>query len=276
MKKIISKWLRKFGYEVRKAQKNEKISFHSDINRNICYEFEEEANEAIKIVRKQTMLPYINLVTLYEQVLYCEKGNIEGDFVECGVWKGGAVGLMALANLKNGTIRRKLHLFDAFEEICAPNKNFDGEREINEVKKLLGEKVLINGELKPLKGIYDSFGDPGEINECKRLIENTIGYPANYVYYHKGWFQNTVPSKSKEIGKIAILRLDGDWYESTKVCLEYLFDKVVPGGFIIIDDYGAYSGCKKAVDEFLTNRKSYYYLNYSNWCCRYLVKNVNI
>jgi O-methyltransferase len=221
------------------------------------------------------MLPYVNLVTLYKQVLYCEKGKIEGDFVECGVWKGGAVGLMALANLKSGESRRKLHLFDAFEEICAPNKDIDGEVAINEVKVLLGDKALINGELEPLKGIYDSFGGPGNINECKSLIEETIGYPANYVYYHKGWFQNTIPIKSKEIGKIAILRLDGDWYESTKIYLDYLFDKVVSGGFIIIDDYGAYSGCKKAVDEFLTKRKDIYYLNYSNWCCRHVVKMAN-
>jgi O-methyltransferase len=273
MKKIISNCFSILGFEIRKAQKNENISFYNDIDRNIGYEFEKEANEAIKIVRKQTMLPYINLVTLYEQVLYCEKGNIEGDIVECGVWKGGAVGLMALANLKYGTKRRKIHLFDAFEEICAPNKNVDGKNAINEVTKLLGDKALINGELAPLKGIYDRFGGPGNIIECQRLIEKTIGYPGHYVNYHKGWFQDTIPPKSKEIEKIAILRLDGDWYESTKVCIENLFDKVVHGGFIIIDDYGAYSGCKKAIDEYLNKRNNIYYLNYSNWCCRYLIKN---
>jgi O-methyltransferase len=272
MKNLISKYLSKLGYEIRKIPKSKNILFHSDYNRNINYEFEKEANEAIKIVRKQTMLPYVNLVTLYEQVLYCEKGKIEGDLVECGVWKGGAVGLMALANLKRGDFRRKLHLFDAFEEICAPNKDVDGEVAINEVKVLLGDKALINGELEPLKGIYDSFGGPGDINECKSLIEETIGYPANYVYYHKGWFQNTIPIKSKEIKKIAILRLDGDWYESTKVCLENLYDRVVPKGIIIFDDYGLYAGCKKAVDDFLESRNEIRYLHYSSWACRYIQK----
>ncbi len=270
MKKLISRFLRKFGYEIRKIQKIENTSFIGDFNRNIGYEFEKEANEAIKIVRKQTMLPYVNLVNLYEQARYCEKGNIEGDFVECGVWKGGAVGLMALANLKNGAIRRRLHLFDAFEEICAPNEEFDGAFAIKEVKQILGSNVLVKGELTPLRGIYDNLGGPGDINECKSLIEETIGYPSNYVNYYKGWFQNTIPIKSKEIEKIAILRLDGDWYESTKICLDYLFDKVVPGGFVIIDDYGLYSGCKKAVDEFLEHRDEFYYLHYSSWACRYL------
>jgi O-methyltransferase len=272
MKKLIIKLLRDFGYEIKKAQKNENPSFLSDFDLNVGYEFEQEANEAIKLVRKQTMLPYINLVTLYEQVLYFERGNYQGDFVECGVWKGGAVGLMALANLKNGAFRRKLHLFDAFEEICAPNKEYDGEIAINEVKEILGNKALLNGELQSLEGFYDRFGGPGDIIECKRLIEDTLGYPSDYVYYHKGWFQNTIPTKSKEIEKIAILRLDGDWYESTKVCLDFLFDKVVPGGFIIIDDYGLYSGCKKAVDEFLLNKNDNYFLNYSSWSCRYIIK----
>ena len=272
MKKLIKRILRRFGVEVSKAKRNVGISFYNEIDLKIGYEFEKEANEAIKIVRKQTMLPYINLVTLYEQVLYCEKGNIEGDLVECGVWKGGAVGLMALANIKNGTIKRKLHLFDAFEEICAPNKDIDGDRAINDVKKLAGAKALINGELKPLKGIYDSFGGPSDINECKSLIEDTIGYPSNYVNYHKGWFQNTIPFKSKEIKKIAILRLDGDWYESTKVCLDNLYDKVVQNGFIIFDDYGWYDGCKKAVDEFFKSRNEIYYLHYSTGACRYIQK----
>lgn len=273
MKIIINKFLSKLGYEMKKIQNTEGIQFHRDLNKNIGYEHESEANEAIKIVRKQTMLPYINLVTLYEQVLYCEKESIEGDFVECGVWKGGAVGIMALSNLKNGINRRKLHLFDAFEEICAPNKDVDGERAINEVKNLLKGRALINGELEPLKGIYDVFGGPGDINECKRLIENVIGYPSNYVYYYKGWFQNTVPERSKEIENIAILRLDGDWYESTKICLENLYDKVVPNGIIIFDDYGLYEGCKKAVDEFFELRKELYFLHYSTWNCRYLQKN---
>ncbi|MEO8399929.1 MAG: TylF/MycF/NovP-related O-methyltransferase [Ignavibacteriaceae bacterium] len=272
MKKFINRILRIIGIEIKRARSSKIVSFHNDFNNKIGYEFEKEANEAIQIVRKQTMLPYVNLVTLYEQVLFLEKYNISGDFVECGVWKGGAVGLMALANLKFGNKRRKLHLFDAFEEICAPNEKVDGERAINEVKQALGKDALTNGELKPLKGIYDRFGGPGDINECKNLIENIIEYPKDKVHYYKGWFQETIPLNVSEIEKIAILRLDGDWYESTKVCLEHLYDKVVPGGFIIIDDYGLYSGCKKAVDEFFNIRNEVYFLNYSQWSCRYLIK----
>lgn len=272
MKKLIKRFFNFLGYKFIRVKKQGEISFFNDFDKNMGYEFENEANEAIKIVRKNTMLPYVNLVTLYEQVRYFEKNKLEGDFVECGVWNAGAVGLMALANLKYGNKRRNLHLFDAFEEICAPNEEIDGEKAINEVKQILGKKALTKGELKPLKGIYDRFGGPSDLNVCKSLIETTINYPADKVFYYKGWFQDTVPLESKSIDKIAILRLDGDWYESTKICLEYLYDKVISGGFIIFDDYGLYSGCKKAVDEFLESKNENYFLHYSSWACRYLIK----
>ena len=70
----------------------------------------------------------------------------------------------------------------------------------------------------------------------------------------KGWFQDTLILNQIRIGPIALLRIDGDWYESTKVCLECLFDNVANGGYVIIDDYGFFPGCRKAVDEFLASR----------------------
>jgi len=154
----------------------------------------------------------------------------------------------------------------------ALKEEVDGEKVINEVKKILGKDAPTKGELTPLKGIYDRFGGPSDIKECQNLFENTINYPTDKVFYHKGWFQDTIPIKSGEVDKIAILRLDSDWYESTKICLEHLFDKVVPDGFVIFDDYGLYAGCKKAVDEFLGSRNEKYFLNYSSWACRYLIK----
>ena len=119
MERIINSVFNKLGLGVK--WKKHMISFYDDYNRKLGYEFEDEANKMIQIVRKNTMLPYVNLLTLFNQVLYCEKTNIEGACVECGVWKGGTVGLMALANLQYSNRRRDPHLFDAFEEICAPN-----------------------------------------------------------------------------------------------------------------------------------------------------------
>jgi len=179
---------------------------------------------------------------------------------------------MAAANMNLSSTRRHLHLFDSFEEICAPNETVDGEMALTWVKTSLGNSAPTKGELIPLRGIYDKFGGPGDIQTCRSLIEDKINYPSEYTHYHKGWFQNTLPERSKQIDKIAILRLDGDWYESIKVCLENLYSKVVKNGFIIIDDYGLYAGCKKAVDEFLKSLGKKYYLHYSSWSCRYFIK----
>ena len=93
------------------------------------------------------------------------------------------------------------------------------------------------------------------------MLEDVIGYDRDYLHYHPGFFQKTVPLASDTIGDIAILRLDGDWHASTKVCLEGLYRKVVPGGFIIIDDYGEYAGCRKAVSEFMEEAGIKAYLN---------------
>ena len=273
--KLIHRILNVFGFEVTKLVRRPKNVpiFYNDFDLNLGYDLEKEANALIKIVRKNTMLPYVNLITLFEQVIYCEKNSIEGDFVECGVWKGGAIGLMALANLNFGSKRRNIHLFDAFCEICAPDKEKDGEKVIRQVKDILGEKANVSGEMVSLTGIYDSLGGPGSLEENTTLLEKVIKYPVANINYHRGWFQNTVPKISKSINKIAILRLDGDWYASTKVCLDNLYDKVVPGGFVIIDDYGCYEGCKKAVDEFLNEKNINVFINYSSSHCRYWIKN---
>jgi len=178
---------------------------------------------------------------------------------------------MALANLRQGKQRRHLHLFDAFQEICEPDAAVDGARALREVRELTGRSGLEHGRLQALTGIYDGMGGPGTLDENQRLLEGVIGYPKAFVHYHVGWFQNTIPSEHQDIGPIAILRLDGDWYASTKICLEYLFDKVVRGGVVIIDDYGTYEGCRRAVDEFIKLNRIQVYLAPIDRDCRFFV-----
>jgi hypothetical protein len=236
------------------------------------FDLENDANRFVKVVRAHTMLPYQRLVTLYQQAVYCEKQNIPGSFVECGVWKGGAVGLMALANLHVSDRRRHLHLFDAFGEICQPDEKVDGELAIREIKYWLDRDVETEGKLEPIKGIYDRQGGPGSIEDNRNLLENVIKYDADYVHFHKGWFQHTLPLDASEIGDIAILRLDGDWYASIKVCLEYLYPKVVPGGFTIVDDYGYYEGCTRAVDEYREAHDVKAFMHHIDSGSRYWIK----
>jgi O-methyltransferase len=231
---------------------------------------ETESDRMITIIRNNTMVSEAGLFSLYQQAVFCEQHRIAGDFVECGVWKGGSVGLMALVNLKHGNSRRHIHLFDSFEEICEPDEEIDGERAVRETMAW-AKKGGTKGRLVPLTGIYDQFGGPGTIQENKNLLERTIGYDPQYIHFHKGWFQHTMPEQHHDIDKIAILRIDADWYASTKICLDYFFDKVISGGFVIIDDYGTYDGCKKAVDEFLATLAKPLYLNYVNSEIRYVI-----
>jgi len=158
---------------------------------------------------------------------------------------------------------RRLHLFDSFEGICEPDARIDGARAISEAGP-----AHAGGRLTPVPGIYDKLGGHGTLEECRHLLERAIGHPPRLLRYHRGWFQRTVPAA--DIPKIAILRLDGDWYASTKVCLDYLLDSVVAGGFVIIDDYGTYEGCQRAVDETLARRPAF--LQHVDLGCRYFVK----
>lgn len=242
------------------------------MDERLGFELEDEATACISIVRHNTMLSKRRLVTLYQQVAYCERYELPGAFVECGVWKGGAAGMMALANLQTGKARRHLHLFDAFQEICEPDAAVDGEKALREVRQFTGRIGHDNGALQPLTGFYDLLGGPGTLDENRQLLEKTIGYPAEFLHYHVGWFQETLPAVHETIGQIAILRLDGDWYASTKICLEYLFDRVVQGGVVIIDDYGTYEGCRRAVDEFMKAKDVHAYLGSIDSDCRFFVK----
>jgi O-methyltransferase len=270
MKNTIRKLINAAGFDLVRRRPLREANLNMD--ERLGYELEAEATECIRIVKDYTMLSKRRLVTLYQQAVYCERYDVPGAFVECGVWKGGAAGIMALANLQTGKARRHLHLFDAFQEICEPDAAVDGERALREVQQFTGRNGHDKGALRPLTGIYDFMGGPGTLEENRNLLEKTIGYPAELLDYHVGWFQETLPAVHEAIGPIAILRLDGDWYASTKVCLEYLFDKVVKGGIVIIDDYGTYEGCRRAVDEFMETEKVQAYLGSIDRDCRFFVK----
>jgi O-methyltransferase len=270
VKRFIKKFVNTIGFDITRHRLPREANLN--IDELLGYELEAEATECIHIVKDNTMLSKRRLVTLFQQIVYCEEHEILGSFVECGVWKGGAMGMMALANLRQGRQRRHLHLFDAFQDICEPDVAVDGERALREVSEFTGNDDHSKGKLQSVSGIYDRFGGPGTLEENQQLLEKTIGYPKEFIHYHVGWFQNTIPADHQGIGSIAVLRLDGDWYASTKVCLEYLFEKVVRGGVVIIDDYGTYEGCRRAVDEYMKLKQIRAYLAPIDSDCRFFVK----
>ncbi len=162
--------------------------------------------------------------------------NVEGSFVECGVWKGGSAAIMGLV-LKRAGANRTLHLFDSFEGLPEPTSD-DGAR----AAEISGGRS--SGALK-------SVGQcRSELPEVKEFLFSHFDLDPQTTAFHAGWFQETVPDLAGKMGPIAILRLDGDWYESTRVCLNYLYPLISPGGIIILDDYNAWEGCAKAANEF--------------------------
>ena len=168
------------------------------------------------------------LRSLYRSVRDVVDRNISGDVVECGCAKGGSAALMALT-LAQYKAHRDLWLFDTFEGLPAPTTG-DPDLEIAEL--FTGTCV---GTVEEVRGLFQHLG-----------VEKDV-------HFMKGLFQNTL--SSAEIGQIALLHIDGDWYESVKVCLENLYDKVAVGGIVQFDDYGYWQGARKAVDEFFAQRQ---------------------
>lgn len=190
----------------------------------------------LKMVAPYTLLGYIALENAYDLAENIEKRKLNGAFVECGTWKGGVAAVMAVIAHRYGD-SRKTWYFDSFEGMPEPtqeDKKNDGKR----------------------GGVEDLAGDvlKASVSDVEEVVFEKLKLSRENNIIVKGWFQDTLPQKKKEIGPIAILRLDGDWYESTKVCLEELYDQVVSGGYVIIDDYGAWAGCKQAIHEFFDKR----------------------
>ncbi len=157
--------------------------------------------------------------------------GIPGDMVECGVFAGAQCAVMAKAILLAGD-KRRVHLFDSFAGMpqCGPE-----DHEFIRSNKRPGEACQTIEDVK------------------RNMAEWQI--PDEMLVYHKGWFADTVPNS--ETGPIALLRLDGDLYESTKVCMTHLYPRVSMGGWVIVDDYHL-SGCEKAVREIVAPHPIYF------------------
>ena len=221
---------------------------NTDIERDI--EFMELYNK----VKDYTMVEIERCYALYTSVKYILKNNIPGDFVECGVWKGGSSMLVALLLKKENVADRKIYLYDTFAGMTEPGDN-DGEEEKLEWK--MNKK------------------DDGSSNWCFATYEEAStnmqgsGYSALNIKLIKGKVEDTIPQTMP--ANIALLRLDTDWYESTKHELIHLFPLLEKSGVLIIDDYGAWQGSRKATDEYFAENGSAY-LNRIDFTGRLLVK----
>jgi O-methyltransferase len=198
--------------------------------------YDEEVRATITAVKPWTMTSHERIFGLIVAVRHLVEHDIRGDVVECGVWRGGSMQAVARILLARGITDRDLHLFDTFEGMPPPGE---------EDRRLAGPSAREMLETSPRSGIVWAIAG---LEDVQAGMAST-GYPAERVHYHPGRVEDTIPAHAPE--QIALLRLDTDWYESTKHELEHLYDRVVEGGVIIIDDYDYWEGSRKAVDEFL-------------------------
>ncbi len=222
----VSSWLRSKG--LRKPSWHKEGFFPSS--------YEEEDKAAFIEINQHTLTDRERIIGLTRAVRYIEQAGIPGDIVECGVWKGGSMMAVARTLLNLGSTERQLYLFDTFEGMTAPT-DLDTSQEYGNAKEIWNRR----------KSEGTSWVR-SPLDEVKRNMAS-VGYPEEHTVYIQGRVEDTLPAAAPE--SIAILRLDTDWYESTRHEMIHLFPRLQEGGVLILDDYFTWQGSRIAVDEYL-------------------------
>lgn len=235
MKAFIKKTLNRFGFDV--------VPYASpdDFDLKAFPDLTDAERQIVRAVKSFTMTSVERIVCLINAVNYITENRIEGDIAECGVWRGGSMMTVALTLLARGDASRNLYLYDTFEGMSQPtgfDKSFDG--------------VSAEAQMNQENGKWCYAG----IEDVRRNILST-GYPEDKIHLVKGKVEDTIPQTAP--ADLSLLRLDTDWYESTKHELNHLFPRLAPEGVLVIDDYGHWQGARRAVDEYFaeSNRKIY-------------------
>jgi O-methyltransferase len=213
----------------------------------------------IERIAGYTMTNVERQVALIQAVRHLVRHKIDGCLVECGVWRGGSSMAVALTLTQEGDTSRDLHLFDTFEGMTPPK---DVDRAVDGTLA----QTRFDRDLDKASWGWAVAG----IDEVRQNMRST-DYPQDRVRYVKGPVETTIPSHAPA-GPIALLRLDTDWYDSTKHELTHLFPLLREGGILIIDDYGHWEGAKKAVDEYFAAYGRPFYLHRIDSTGRLIVK----
>jgi O-methyltransferase len=224
----INRYLKSTGYQL------------VNINRRheSYYQGSDEADDAtLAAVRPFTGSSNERILGVRDAVLYVERFGIPGAIVECGVLRGGMMMAAARTLLELNAADRDIYLFDTYEGMTEPS----------------AEDVDFTGEsaaalMAQSERTADNIWAYASIEDVQANLRRT-GYPEARLHFVKGPVEETLPEQAPT--EVAVLRLDTDWYESTRHELEHLIPRLVPNGVLIIDDYGHWKGSRKAVDEFL-------------------------
>jgi O-methyltransferase len=187
-----------------------------------------------------TMTSVERMYALWQAAGHVARAGIPGDYVECGVWRGGSSMLAALTLAGAGDEARRLWLYDTFEGMSEPT-----ERD-----RAFDAAAPISAEWDAFRTANGSTLAYASLDEVQANM-NRAQIAAERLEYVAGKVEDTIPARAPE--RIALLRLDTDWYESTRHELEHLYPRLSPGGVLIVDDYGHWAGAREAVDEFLAS-----------------------
>lgn len=234
MKKLARRLINTMGYDLARRNGHPREVF-TDIK-------EEEFWELYELCRPYTMTSTERMYALYQSMRYVLDAGIEGAFVECGVWRGGSSMLMAQMLANRGISDREIWLYDTFEGMTEPSEH----------------DVAHDGQSADEMMVEEGYDEAGKSNWCHADlvdVQSNIGrtsYEFSKVAFIEGMVEETMPASMPE-GPIALLRLDTDWYDSTKHELIHLYPKLVNRGVLVIDDYGFWEGARKAVDEYFAD-----------------------
>jgi O-methyltransferase len=221
-------------------------------------DFSAQDKEIVTRIAKFTMTSVERQIALIDALRYIVRRGISGSFVECGVWRGGSSMAAALTLAQEGDTDRNLYLYDTFEGMPPPtdvDKTPDG--------------VLAKTHLETYaKGT--GWWCYASIDDVRANVAST-NYPQDRIHLVKGPIEQTIPDHLPS-EPIALLRLDTDWYESTKHEMIHLFPLLQKGGVLIVDDYGHWEGARKAIEEYFADQRITSYLHRIDYTGRLLIK----
>ena len=216
----------------------------------------------VERVAPLTMTGPSRIVALVEAVRHCVRAGVPGAFAECGVWRGGSVLAMIATLQELGVEDRPIYLYDTFEGMTEPTEHDTSPYHPPATELWRESSGNPWGEI-----LFD--GQTNSEPAVRAALEGT-GYPMSLVELVRGPVEQTLPGAAPD--GLALLRLDTDWYESTLHELRHLFPRLARGGVLIVDDYGHWEGCRRAVDEYFSTEADPVLLQRIDYAARLAVK----
>jgi O-methyltransferase len=240
-KRVTGRALRALGYEV------------TAIGRPRA-DMEPEFISSFQICKPYTCTSVERMYALYQATRYIVRSAVPGAIVECGVWRGGSMMMSALTLQQMGVAEQQLYMYDTYAGMVEPG-NRDG--------------VEANRGWRRRQRQSDNDWCYAPLEEVRKNMAATR-YPAHQIRFIEGKVEDTIPQIIPE--QIALLRLDTDWYSSTHHELRHLFPRLSPGGVLLIDDYGHWSGARDAVNEYLETHRIPFLLHRIDYSGRLAIK----